>query len=151
VSVGLVSHHAMRMRIVVLLSVACLVVQYFFTLSQKWDNFRKENIIEQETCVFIFPKISTESFLILEKFEYYTIIKVHTWARYLSRHSDCLRAGRPGDRILVGARFSAPVQNGPEDRPASCTMGTGSFPGGKVRPRRDADPSPLLVRRSKIE
>jgi hypothetical protein len=26
--------------------------------------------------------------------------------------------------------------------PASCTMGTGSFPGGKQRPGRDADPSP---------
>jgi len=26
--------------------------------------------------------------------------------------------------------------------PASCTMGTGSFPRGKVRPGRDADPSP---------
>jgi len=29
----------------------------------------------------------------------------------------------------VGARFSAPVQTGPEAHPASCTMGTGSFPG----------------------
>ena len=53
-----------------------------------------------------------------------------------------LRAGRSGDRIPVGARFSAPVQTGPEAHPASCTMGTGSFPGGKVRPVRDADPSP---------
>jgi len=26
--------------------------------------------------------------------------------------------------------------------PASCTMGTGSFPKGKERPWRDADPSP---------
>jgi len=25
---------------------------------------------------------------------------------------------------------------------ASCTMGTGSFPGGKVMPGRNADPSP---------
>ena len=31
-----------------------------------------------------------------------------------------------------GARFSAPVQTGPAARPASYTMGTGSFPGGKV-------------------
>jgi len=29
----------------------------------------------------------------------------------------------------VGARFSAPVQTGPEAHPASCAMGTGSFPG----------------------
>jgi hypothetical protein len=51
------------------------------------------------------------------------------WAGYLSRYSDWLRAGRYGDRIPVGARFSAPVQTGPGALPASCTMGTGSFPG----------------------
>ena len=34
-----------------------------------------------------------------------------------------------GDRISVQARFSAPVQTGPGTYPASCTMGTGSFPG----------------------
>jgi hypothetical protein len=34
-----------------------------------------------------------------------------------------------GDRISVGARFSAPVQNGPGAHPASCTIGTGSCPG----------------------
>jgi len=31
----------------------------------------------------------------------------------------------------VGARFSAAVQTGPGAHPASCTMGTGSFPGVK--------------------
>ena len=51
--------------------------------------------------------------------------------RQLSRYSESLRAGRSGDRIPVGARFSAPVQTGPGTNPASCTMGTGSFPGVK--------------------
>jgi hypothetical protein len=41
----------------------------------------------------------------------------------------------------VGARFFAPVQTGPGAHPASCTMGTGSFPGVK-RPGRDADHLP---------
>ena len=45
----------------------------------------------------------------------------------------------------MGARFSALVQTGPGAHPTSCTMGTGSFPGGKERPGREADPSPLLV------
>jgi hypothetical protein len=53
-----------------------------------------------------------------------------------------LRVGRSGDRIHVGARFSAPVQTGPGVNPASCTMVTGSFPGDRKRPGRDADPSP---------
>ena len=37
--------------------------------------------------------------------------------------------GGPGIESRWGARFSAPVQTGPEANPASCTMGTGSFPG----------------------
>ena len=39
------------------------------------------------------------------------------------------------------ARFSAPVQTCPGAHPASCTMGTGSFPEVK-RPGRDGDLPP---------
>jgi hypothetical protein len=35
------------------------------------------------------------------------------------------------DRIPLGARFCAPVHTGPVVQSASCTMGTGSFPGVK--------------------
>ena len=45
------------------------------------------------------------------------------------------------DRILVWARFSAPLQTGPEAHSASCTMGTGSFPGVK-EPGRGVDHPP---------
>ena len=38
---------------------------------------------------------------------------------------------RSGDRIPLGARFSAHVQTGPEAQPTSYTMGTGSFSGVK--------------------
>jgi hypothetical protein len=65
--------------------------------------------------------------------------------------SDCLRAGRSGDRISVVARFSALVQTGPEAHPPSCTRGTGSFL--EVRCGRGVTLTlhPLLVPRSKIE
>jgi len=66
------------------------------------------------------------------------------WAGWRSRYSDWLRAGQSGDRIPVGARFSAPVQTGPGVHPALCTVGTGSFPGGKGWPGRDADPSQVV-------
>ena len=46
----------------------------------------------------------------------------------------------------MGTRFSAPVQTGPGAHPASCTMGTGSFPWVK-RPERDADHPPSSKRR----
>ena len=48
----------------------------------------------------------------------------------LSRYSDWLRAGRSGNRMPVGARFSAPAQTGPGAHPASYTMGTGSLSRG---------------------
>jgi hypothetical protein len=53
-----------------------------------------------------------------------------------------------GDRIPVGARFSATVQTGPGTHPASYTMGTGSFPGVK-RPGRGVDDPPHLAPRLK--
>ena len=46
----------------------------------------------------------------------------------------------------MGAGFSAPVQTGPRTHPASCTMGTGSFPGVK-RPERGVDHPPHLAPR----
>jgi len=49
-------------------------------------------------------------------------------------------------RSPAGAKDSSSilcVQTGSGAHPASCTMGTGGpFPGGKVRPGRDADHSP---------
>jgi hypothetical protein len=54
-----------------------------------------------------------------------------------------------GDRIPVGARFSAPVQTGPGAHPASCTMGTGPFPGVESVRGVTLTTHPLLVPRSK--
>ena len=51
----------------------------------------------------------------------------------------------PGIESRWGARFSAPVQNGPGAQPSSCTMGTGSFPGVKSDRGVRLTPHPLLV------
>jgi hypothetical protein len=51
----------------------------------------------------------------------------------------------PGIESQWRARFSAPVQTGPGAHPASCTMGTGSFPGVKSRRGVTLTPHPLLV------
>ena len=60
------------------------------------------------------------------------------------------RYGLDGPRSNAGgrARFSAPVQTDPGAHPASCTMGTGSFPGVK-RPGRGADHPPPSKYRGK--
>jgi len=52
-----------------------------------------------------------------------------------------LRAGLSGIESRLERDFP-PVQIGPGALPAPCKMGTGSFPGGKVWPRRAADRSP---------
>ena len=48
----------------------------------------------------------------------------------------------------MGARFSAPVRTGPGAHPASCTMGTESFPGVNSGQGMTLTPHPLLVPRS---
>ena len=64
------------------------------------------------------------------------------WAGWLSRCSNWLRAGRSGIEWRWGRDFP-PVQTGPGAHPASCKMGTGSFPG--VKCGRGMLLNPLLV------
>jgi hypothetical protein len=52
-------------------------------------------------------------------------------------------------KIPVGARFSAPVQSGPGAHPASCTMGTGYFPGVESGRGVTLTPHPVIGLRSK--
>ena len=66
------------------------------------------------------------------------IISIKLYYLYLTRRD--ISVGKatlygldgPGIEIQWGARFSAPVQTGPGAHPASCTMGTGSFPRSKI-------------------
>ena len=51
----------------------------------------------------------------------------------------------PGIESRWKARFNAPIQTGPGAHPASCTMGTGTFPGVKSGLGVTLTPHPLLV------
>ena len=60
------------------------------------------------------------------------IFIIYVWPTRLSEPGSLVGiATGYGNRIPVGARFSAPVQTGPGTHPASCIIGTGSFPGVK--------------------
>ena len=61
-----------------------------------------------------------------------------------------LRAGRYGDRIPIGVRFSSLGQTGTGDHPVYSIIGTGSSPGLK-RSRRDFDQSPPPPSSAKAE
>ena len=51
---------------------------------------------------------------------YLNVLLSYRGPRQCNRYSDSLRAGRSGDQILVGVRFSTPIQIGPRAH-----MGTG--------------------------
>jgi hypothetical protein len=62
--------HAVRVRRIVLPSVACLTVQYLFTLSHKRHGFRKKKTILNIKCVFWFSlQLLYETFLIPRRTE----------------------------------------------------------------------------------
>ena len=67
-----------------------------------------------------------------------------------SRCSDSLWAGRSGDRIPVGERFSVLVQTGPGAHPASRIMCGGSFRGVKL-PGRGFNQPPSSSPRKRVE
>jgi len=71
------------------------------------------------------------------------------WAcrRQLSRYSDSLHTGRPADRILVGARLTAPPST--HQRPLQWKPGL--FSGGVKRPGRGVDHPLHLATRLKNE
>ena len=68
-------------------------------------------------------------------------VKTQNIVHILAGIAQSVLAGRSGNRIPVGATFSATVQTGPGAQPASYTVGTGSFPGVK-RPGRGVDHPP---------
>jgi hypothetical protein len=59
VSVALGIQHAMRMRHIVVSSVACPAVQHFSMFSHKRQDFRKKEkkVLENKICFLIFSKI----------------------------------------------------------------------------------------------
>jgi hypothetical protein len=79
VSVASVVQQTKRIRRIILSSVACLAVPYFFTLSHKRHNFRKKLL---KINVFSLSLQSlTETFPILRRIQRSVVINMHTSSR----------------------------------------------------------------------
>jgi len=74
VFVALGVQHAMRMHLIVLSSVACSAVQYFYTLFHKRQDFREKSYWTQNVD---FPYNFSEKFLIRRRNERDVILYVH--------------------------------------------------------------------------
>jgi hypothetical protein len=67
------------MRRIILSSVACLAVLYLCRLSYKLHDLGGGgvNVIERKMCVLIFSTTSSETFLILRRYERDIVINIH--------------------------------------------------------------------------
>ena len=116
-----------------------VILKRLITLYICWDSNR------ETACWRVCPVIIIgHSVPINVNMKFNTIVDSRCVGRDKSVGIATWRAGRSGDRILVRARFSAPVQTDSCAQPASYTMGTGSFPGVK-RPGRGVDHPPDLA------
>jgi len=75
VFVALVIQHAMHMRRIMLIPVACPAPQYFSTLSQKRQDLEKK-VIGRKKCVLFPLQRLSETFVILRRTEGDTIINL---------------------------------------------------------------------------
>jgi hypothetical protein len=78
VSVALVNQRVELMRRCVLSPVVCPTIQYFFTLSRKWHDFRKKSI-EHKMCGLIFSITLSETFFILIIIKQDIVKNVHSY------------------------------------------------------------------------
>ena len=93
-------------------------------------DFSEVRAVRLPDCILVCPKFQIVILLDLLLTDLSCVLLTRGLLTY-SRYSDSLRAARSGDRIPVGARFSAPVQTGPGAHPACYTMNTGFLSRGK--------------------
>jgi len=119
-----------------------------------------DTVVANARCVP--PALASTNFILPRQciYVFYTILTSNTNSfseRHL--HTSPSNGCGPGSSVSIvtgygldgpeiesrwGARFATPVQTGPGSHPASCTMGTGSFPGGKSGRGVTLTPHPLL-------
>ena len=64
VSIALVIQHANSVPLIILASVACPILRYFYSLHHKWHD-SQEKVIENKYCVLIFYVTLSEACLLI--------------------------------------------------------------------------------------
>ena len=126
--------HARLFIYTVCVCVRVCVCEYvhIYLYTQRFSTYLTENTLfplENPTSKYV---TVGHRYLLRETYETYNTLLV--CGKVPDRNSVVVIATRnklDGDPIPVGVRFSALVQTGPGDHPASCTMGTRSFQGVK--------------------
>jgi hypothetical protein len=119
----------------------CRVRDPFLTtisLSQKWQFKISDSLQKPSLSTYPCPIMNSNIVFIIEDWKSSWLL--NSWRSRDSAASIATGYGSdgPGIESRWEARFSAPVQIGPGTHSASCTMGTGSFPG----PERGVDHPP---------
>jgi hypothetical protein len=79
-SAALVIHHAVRMPHIILSSVACLALTYFYTLSHKRHDCRGKKLLNTKCAFWFFLQIMPETFFFLRRIKRNTVMNVQTWS-----------------------------------------------------------------------
>ena len=124
------------------LKVGKVLPEMEFTNSLLTNNCNRKHylLITKIKQVLITTVKQRWAWLVLEQVEHYVLLALHLWAGLAQLVQR--RAGRSGQRIPVGMRFSISVQIGPGAHLASCTMRTRSLPGVTWQGRGVDHPSP---------
>jgi hypothetical protein len=111
------------------------VTKHFEVKVGKFEHWIQSNVASVKHRKGFLEKISKD-FQITKVTNQVTVIRDSAVGTETRSRLDC-----PGIESRCVARFSAPVQTSAEAHPASCAMGTESFPGVK-RPGRGVDHPP---------
>jgi len=135
-------------------TVFVLLIYFSSTISSSQFPYHLHlNFLNISYAFFLFPSMPTSLHMYpITHFRFLLstlLLNLSLSITYGPGSSVCILTGYglygPGIDYRLGARLSAPVQTGPGAHTASCTMGTGSFPGVKSGQGVTLNPHPVPV------